>query len=195
MTRLLGVRHGEVHNPENVIYAGLAGYGLSELGRDQARRVAEALTSRDVAAIYASPLDRAVETASWIAKASGVSVTTDERLYEWRYWSRWAGLTWDELRTNARDDWLAYRNDPGSVTAGESLAELADRMLGFIDDVEAAHPGALVVAVTHLEPLRAAILRMTDRPAGDLFEIQIGLGHVVRLRPDPDPAPLDLTAI
>src|SRR5437016_2187139 len=67
---VIGIRHGEVHNPEGVIYAGLPGYVLSELGRAQAAATAEALRGLDVAAIYASPLDRAMETATTIAEVA-----------------------------------------------------------------------------------------------------------------------------
>src|SRR5688572_30903792 len=61
--KVIGVRHGEVHNPGGVIYAGMAGFGLSDLGRKQAGAVGEALRGIRLSALYASPLDRAMETA------------------------------------------------------------------------------------------------------------------------------------
>src|SRR4051794_9252638 len=124
---VIGVRHGEVHNPEGVIYAGLAGYGLSETGRAQAASVADALKGLDVCAIYASPLDRAMETATFISELAGVEIVPDIRLHEWRHWQQWAGMTWEDLREKGRESWEAYLADPASVTAGESLAELGDR--------------------------------------------------------------------
>lgn len=185
-TNVIGVRHGEVHNPGGVIYSGLAGFGLSDLGREQARAAGEALRGADVAALYASPLDRAIETASFIAERIGSEVVPDERLSEWRHWEQFAGLTWDELRTKAQPAWDAYTTDPGSVTTGESLDALADRVESFLDEVVARHGSGLVVAVSHLEPLRAVLLRRLGRPAGDLFSIDIGLGAAVRLVPAPD---------
>lgn len=192
---VFGVRHGEVHNPEGVIYSGLPGYHLSEQGRRQAQAVGEALRSLRVVALYASPLDRGIETATLIAEAIGVDVVPDVRLHEWRYWQQWAGMTWEDLRTKGREAWEAYQGDPGSVTTGESLAELAYRMESWLSDVRKAHEDGVVVGVTHLEPLRAVLLRMLNRPARDLFDLQIGLGQGVRLVPDPDPTPLGLDAL
>jgi len=185
MTTVIGIRHGEVHNPDGVIYAGLPGYGLSELGRQQAAAVGEALRDAGVVALYASPLDRGVETASAIADATGLDVITDDRLAEWKHWAQWAGMTWEQLRTEARDAWEAYRDDPGSVRVGETLEELADRVSTWLDDVTAAHGGP-VVAVSHLEPLRAILLRRQDRPANQLFDITISPGHAVRIAPEAD---------
>lgn len=176
-------------NPDGVIYAGLAGFGLSEFGRSQAGAVAKGFAHLPVVAIYASPLDRAVQTARVISEATGVEMTTDDRLHEWRFWSRWAGLTWDQLRDQAADQWEAYQSDPGGVTHGESLNELADRMESWLADVERDHPEGVVVGVSHLEPLRAILLRTTGRPAKDLFDIKIGLGEAVRLVPDPAAGP------
>lgn len=187
---VIGVRHGEVHNPEGVIYAGLPGYGLSEEGRRQARAVGDVLKDLPVAALYASPLDRGIETATLISETIGVDIIPDIRLHEWRYWQQWAGMTWEDLRTKGRDAWDAYQSDPGAVTQGESLAELADRMESWLSDVRAGHEDGVVVGVTHLEPLRAVLLRMLERPARDLFDLAIGLGQSVRLLPDPDPTPL-----
>jgi broad specificity phosphatase PhoE len=187
---VLGVRHGEVHNPGGVIYAGLAGYGLSDAGRAMASGVAEALRGARVVALYSSPLDRAMQTAAALSEALGLPVRPDERLYEWKHWHQWAGMTWDELRTKGREAWDAYRNDPGSVTSGESLAELGDRMESWLSDVRRSHDDGIVVGVSHLEPLRAIVLRLLGRPVGDLFEVTIGLGHAVRLEPEPDAAEL-----
>lgn len=186
---VLGVRHGEVHNPEGVIYAGLPDYGLSDFGHRQARELAEFLRDLPVVALYSSPLERAMETAETLSAAVEVDVVPDDRLYEWRHWQQWAGMTWEELRTQGREAWEAYRADPASVTAGESLAELGDRMTSWLDEVLERHDGGVVVGVAHLEPLRTALLRRTGRPAKDLFDVRVGLCECVRLHPDPDPTP------
>lgn len=192
---VIGIRHGEVHNPGGVIYAGLPGFGLSEVGRTQARMVGDALSGASVAAIYASPLDRAVETARIIADALAADVVPDERLQEWRHWHQFAGLTWEELRTRSSEAWDAYQSDPGSVTSGESLAALADRTEAWLAEVQEAHSSGLVLAVTHLEPLRALLLRRLDRPANDLFKLHVGLGQAVRLAPDANATPLAADAL
>ena len=82
VVRLL--RHGEVHNPEGILYGRLAGYHLSELGRKMADRIADFLKEQqhDIAAVVSSPLERAQETAEPIAAAFGLDVRTDVRLIE-----------------------------------------------------------------------------------------------------------------
>jgi broad specificity phosphatase PhoE len=190
MAFVLGLRHGEVLNPKGVIYSSLPGFVLSERGHREATDVAAALERAGVVAVYASPLDRAQQTAQALAAATGAEVVTDERLIEWRHWERWAGLRWDELRDSAPDAWTAYTTDPGSVSDGESLDQLADRMASWLGDVEAAHPRGVVVGVTHLEPLRAILLRELGLPASGLFDLQIGHCGMVRLRPDPSAEPV-----
>lgn len=76
------VRHGEVHNPEGVLYGRRDGYHLSELGRKMADRVAEHLADHDITYVVASPLERAQETAMPVAKSHGLPLNTDDRLIE-----------------------------------------------------------------------------------------------------------------
>ncbi|MEX2419029.1 MAG: histidine phosphatase family protein, partial [Acidimicrobiia bacterium] len=97
LERLHLVRHGEVANPDGVVYADLPGFSLSAAGRAQAAASARYLQARSPEAVVSSPLDRAMETARAIADAIGVAVTTDDRLLEWRLSGRWAGVRWDDL--------------------------------------------------------------------------------------------------
>lgn len=76
------VRHGEVANPTGVIYGRLPGYNLSERGRRQAEAAAERLANEDIGAVWASPLERAQETAGAIAARHGIEIATDDRLLE-----------------------------------------------------------------------------------------------------------------
>ena len=68
------LRHGEVHNPDKILYGRLAGFRLSDAGAAMAEKVAEAFADSDVAAVSASPLERAQETAAPIAAAHGLPV-------------------------------------------------------------------------------------------------------------------------
>ena len=76
------LRHGEVHNPDGVLYGRLPGFRLSERGRAQAETVAKSLVDNDVTVVVASPLQRAQETAAPIAAAHGVEIVTEDRLIE-----------------------------------------------------------------------------------------------------------------
>src|SRR5487761_612768 len=76
------LRHGEVHNPDGVLYGRLPGYHLSANGRMMAAAAADFFDGRPVAAIFASPLERAQETAQPVAERLGLDIVTDERLIE-----------------------------------------------------------------------------------------------------------------
>ena len=76
------MRHGEVHNPDKILYGRLPDYHLSERGRAQAQAVADWLATRDIVYVVASPLERAQETAAPIAAGLGLPVDTDDELIE-----------------------------------------------------------------------------------------------------------------
>src|SRR5699024_723075 len=74
------LRHGEVYNPDGILYGRLPGFGLSEQGQQQAKSVADTLATHDLAHVVASPLQRAQETARPVAERHAVESATDERL-------------------------------------------------------------------------------------------------------------------
>lgn len=76
------LRHGEVYNPEKILYGRMSGYRLSDLGVQMAKAAAAALTDRDIAYILSSPLERALQTAEPIAEQFSLTVATDDRLLE-----------------------------------------------------------------------------------------------------------------
>ena len=76
------LRHGEVYNPDGVLYGRLPHYHLSDLGRQMADRVAETLKTRDITHVVSSPLERAQETARPSADALGLDIVTDGRVIE-----------------------------------------------------------------------------------------------------------------
>src|SRR5690625_2767542 len=80
------LRHGEVHNPDSILYGRLAGYNLSDLGNEMARMAADDLVARgaNVTHVVSSPLERAQQTAAPIAEAYGLPIVTDERRSEER---------------------------------------------------------------------------------------------------------------
>src|ERR1700758_2005170 len=77
------LRHGEVHNPKHILYGRLPGSPLSANGRMMAAAAADYFAGRPVAAVFASPLERAQETAQPVAERLGLPITTDERRIEW----------------------------------------------------------------------------------------------------------------
>ncbi|SFQ65398.1 Broad specificity phosphatase PhoE [Amycolatopsis arida] len=146
------LRHGEVHNPDGVLYGRLDGYGLSERGRRQALTVAEALAGHAVVHVVASPLQRAQETAAPIAAAHRLDVATDERLIE-------AANAFEGLRVSVGDGalrqprhWPKLRN-PLRPSWGEPYVELAHRMLAAVHRARERAAGYEAVCVSHQLPI------------------------------------------
>jgi broad specificity phosphatase PhoE len=151
MTIIHLVRHGRVENPTGVIYGRLPGYHLSELGREQAHAAADRLADRDVGALWASPLERAQETAAIIAVPHRLEVVTDERLTESDTTFEGATRTLVGMIRNPRR-WWHFRN-PLRPSWGESFSEIRARMLAAVDDAVRAAGEREVVIVTHQTPL------------------------------------------
>jgi broad specificity phosphatase PhoE len=162
------VRHGQVHNPKRMVYGRLPGWHLSDKGRAQAERVARALASRPIAALYSSPLERARETAEILSRAVGRPVHVREDLIESALAAQWEGLSWLNVWTRHAGEWAKYRRRPLEMEAPEPLRALARRMAGAVRGLAAAHPGQEIVAVSHGDPIKAGVLALTG---GDLARL------------------------
>lgn len=146
------MRHGEVANPDGVLYGRLTGYHLSDLGRRMADRVAEHLSSRDITHVVASPLERAQETAAPIAKAHGLDIGTDERLIEAEnvFQGKTFGVGDGALRRP--ENWKHLVN-PFKPSWGEPYVEQVARMRGALDAARDAARGHEAVLVSHQLPI------------------------------------------
>ena len=133
------------------------GLHLADAGRQQAelvgQRIAE-LTSID--AIYASPLERARETAAPIGAARGLKVQVDRGLLECDF-GEWTGA---ELKTLMKlPEWSTVQRAPSTFRfpGGESFTEMQARMVGAVDRLRARHPGGTIVCVSHADPIKALV--------------------------------------
>ena len=163
------VRHGEVHNPDHVVYADLAGFGLSDTGRRQATSAAQRLGKGSCNAIVTSPLDRAVETAEAIAAAADLTPTIDDRLTEWSLSMRWAGVGWDDLPDRFPGELEAYLARPTDLDfASEIIGQVAARMAQVVTELATDNPGGSAVIVSHQDPIQALRLLLTNRPLAGL---------------------------
>lgn len=167
------VRHGEVENPRNVVYADLPGFHLSRRGRREAAWTGAFLADRPIEAVYASPLDRAMETASIIASRHGLKPNAVESLGEWRLMNRWSGLLWQELDTHFPGELETYLSDPtGMDFAPESLHDLAQRLARTLTELAGRTPDGEIVVVSHQDPIQAARLVLTGQPLLDLHLVK-----------------------
>ena len=142
------VRHGEVDNPDGVLYGRLPGFHLSEEGVLQAKAAAEFLVGRDVALLLSSPLERALETAAPIAAQFGLEPRVDERLIE--PWNHFEGTRFDVGRDALRQPgaWPRLTN-PFRPSWGEPYADIAARMHAVMADAAREVVGRQAVCVSH----------------------------------------------
>jgi broad specificity phosphatase PhoE len=146
------VRHGEVANPDGILYGRIPGFNLSEDGQMMAKAAAGFMAGRDIAVLRSSPLDRAVQTAEPIAAQVGLPVEIDERLIE--PWNHFEGLNVGvgDGSLRAPRHWIYLRN-PFRPSWGEPYKEVAARVLAAATDAARAARGHEAVCVSHQLPI------------------------------------------
>ena len=144
-------------------------------GHRQAARLAAALAGEPVAAILTSPLVRARQTAEAVGAACGVPVAVDERLVEID-WGTWEGRPAGSLAVADVDRWRA---DEGTAPEGESLDSLSHRVESFC--VETLEHEGLVVAVSHVSPIKAAAAWALGVDGTVAWRMFLGLASITRV--------------
>ncbi len=152
ITKVHVMRHGEVHNPDGILYGRLPGYRLSDRGRAQAQAVADALARSDVVAVIASPLQRAQETATPIAAAHGLVLGTDEDLIESANFFEGKRMSPGDGVWRNPQVWWQVRN-PFIPSWGEPYKVIAARMTAAVDRARITGEGHEVVCVSHQLPV------------------------------------------
>ena len=156
------LRHGEVHNPTGVLYGRLEDFHLSELGRQMADRAAEYLADRDVTAVFASPLERAQETAAPLAASHSLEILTNADLIE-------AANVFEGQRVSVGDGVLrkpsTWRHlyNPLKPSWGEPYDDVAARMRAAITTARREAAGHEAVCVSHQLPIWVARLDAEQR--------------------------------
>jgi probable phosphoglycerate mutase len=156
-TTVLLVRHGQTPTTGNTLPGRAPGLHLSDSGRAQADAAAARIAGlKKVAAVYASPLERAKETAAPIAKARGLRTKVDRGLLECDF-GEWTGGDLAKLRK--RPEWATVQRYPSGFRfpAGESFTEMQVRITTTLHRLVERHPGDTVVAVSHADPIKAAV--------------------------------------
>ncbi len=149
-TRLIAIRHGETAWNVDSRIQGHLDIPLNDTGRWQARRTAEALAGEPIAAVYASDLSRAFETATAVATVAGRTVVPEPGLRE-RHFGVFQGRTFAEIEAESPEQALRWRKrDPDFAPEdGESLNVFRDRIVGTVERLAAQHPDELIVIVAH----------------------------------------------
>lgn len=156
-TVVLLVRHGQTPTTGTRLPGRAPGLHLAEEGRRQAEAVARRLAGlRRLAAVYASPLERARETAAPIARAHGLAVRVERGLADCDT-GAWTGRPLGRLRR--RREWAIVQRHPSGFRFpdGESFVEMLARMAGALARIVERHRGGTVVVVSHADPIKAAV--------------------------------------
>ena len=151
------VRHGEVENPNHVLYERLPGFHLSNRGLKMARATAQYIATvpqmRGISAIYSSPLERTQETAQQIANALQIgSIILDNRLIEAENNFRGKRIGYGEGALWKNNNWKLVSN-LWKPSWGESYKSIASRVGDFAREQVKNHPGEQIIAVTHESPI------------------------------------------
>ncbi|MBN6778605.1 histidine phosphatase family protein [Pseudoclavibacter alba] len=159
------VRHGEVENPNGLLYERLPGFSLSERGYRMARLAAEDLHARDTTAtkLIVSPLERTQQSAAPIAELLGLDPELDERVIE--PWNTFAGKTMHGRYSALRRP-MSWRHlvNPTKPSWGEPYREIVERMKAAILNATAAAEGGDVIVVTHQLPIWMVHRRLRGVP-------------------------------
>lgn len=183
MTTFHLLRHGE-HSVQGKICAGrMPGIVLSERGMAEAEAAAQRLAGAGIAAIYASPLERAQETAGIVGRRLSLPVGVLDDLSELDF-GEWTGLTFDEVRKDPRwPDWAAHRS-LSCIPGGETMRAVQRRVVEALMEMRAAHPDDGVVVVSHGDVIRAALVFALGMPLDFYARIEVATASLSTVRID-----------
>jgi broad specificity phosphatase PhoE len=183
VSQLAFVRHGQTEANRTGVLLGRLDPPLNDAGREQAAVVAARVELIAPARIVTSPLVRAMETAQIVAVALGLPVDVDERLIEVDY-GEYDGVPLGELPADLVWKW---RHDADfAPPGGESLASVGKRMGEYTSEVLDALADGPVVAVSHVSPIKAAVLWALGLPDLYAWRLRLDNASVTRLAPGPD---------
>lgn len=178
-TRLLLLRHGQTELSVQRRYSGRGNPELTEVGRSQAADAARYLAQKGgIAAVISSPLHRAHATATAAADALGLSVVIDENLTETDF-GEWEGLTFPEAAKSHPDvhgRWL--RDTSLAAPGGESFDEVGQRVRRARDRIVAEYPGATVLVVSHVTPIKTLLRLALDAGPSILYRMHLDLASL-----------------
>ena len=156
------VRHGEVNNPERILYGTLDGYGLTPRGHEMSLAVAEYLADFPVSRIVSSPLQRTRETAGPLVEKTGLPLDVDERVIEGDNAFQGTRVTVKRLVSNPRL-WPLLRN-PLRPSWGEPFRSIVARMMEAIDDAWDSVEEGDVVVLSHQLPIWMVHSHVVGKP-------------------------------
>jgi probable phosphoglycerate mutase len=176
------VRHGRTALNAEGRFRGRANPPLDEEGAREARAAAARLSGSGLAAVYASPLLRARQTAEAVAAAAGLAVAEAPELIDIDY-GEWEALTPAEAAAKDPSAFATFMDRPleAAVPGGEAVASVAERIMRTLHALARARDGGAVAAVSHELPIRLAVAAARGIEGGALWRIDLPTGAVMPL--------------
>src|SRR6185437_10988766 len=194
-TRVFMVRHGATVLSAEDRFAGVTDVDLSDEGREQARRLSERLSAEKIAAVYASPLGRTVETARILAAPHNLPVQTCDGFREISH-GHWEGMKRREVEEKFPEEMAEWEKDPYTFApaGGESGLAVTARALPALIDLVRNYPGENIMVVSHKGTIRlllSSLLGFDPRRYRDNLDQKPAALNIVDFR-DPTRARLTL---
>lgn len=156
MTKFLLIRHATTAAVGKKLSGRVPGVHLDEPGRAQAQLLARHLKGQPLAAIYSSPLERAVETATPLANALKLTCALEEDFLEIDF-GAWTDRSFPELELDADFKRFNSFRSGTRIPGGETMQEAQSRMLRGLEKLAFSHPGETVAVVSHSDMIKSAI--------------------------------------
>jgi probable phosphoglycerate mutase len=182
-TSLIFVRHGRADFPHDRLYCDdREDPALTSEGVLQARHAASLLGGQEIAAVYASPMQRTLGTAAPIVAATAAPLQVHAGLRE-RPFGIWDGLYFDDIARDYPEEFRAWKTDPVYFVpaGGEAISDHMSRVRQAVDDIVAAHAGQTVVVVAHVGPIRMCLTDALSMPLDAYRRLTIDYGSLTRI--------------
>lgn len=183
-TELWLIRHGESTGNRDGILQGQEDMPLSDLGHDQAKRLAKRLGATKFTALYSSDLSRARQTAEHASDSLGLKISADARLREIDV-GGWSGLNNVAIAERFPEEWSAWMDRDPELRrgGGESYAQAQKRVAAAITDLARKHPGGRVAIIMHGGVIRAYIAHLLGLDLRHIWHLTIMNTSITRARP------------
>ncbi|PYM76976.1 MAG: hypothetical protein DME03_07225 [Candidatus Rokuibacteriota bacterium] len=185
--RVFVIRHGESTWVRERRFAGSRDVPLTDTGRRQCAAVARALAATGVAAIYASPLERARASAEVIAEPHRLPVRIVPAFAEMAF-GAWEGLTRDEIRARFPEGWEQWRSAPHlcAPLGGETVSKVAERVGAGLTELQQAHADQTIVLVSHSIVMRVMVLAALGLGLDRLWTVDAAPAGITEIEYEPD---------
>ncbi len=159
---------------EHILAGRTAGYPLTDLGIKQAKNIADFLTPFNISAIYSSPVERADQTASIVAKKLGLEYNIDERLTEIEM-GVLSGMSYDEMFTKHGNIFLKFYEGHAVIEKNgiETFASIKKRVIDMVKHCSQKYNDKNILLVTHMDPIKSMLSTVMQLKPESLYKLII----------------------